>query len=46
MFDTNLFGEMDPAHGNALGGCVNSVVIWDAEMCTVPVWVQCIRQTT
>lgn len=37
MFDTNLFGETDPTHGNALGSCVNSMVIWEAEeMCTVP----------
>lgn len=35
MFDTNLFGEMDPTRGNALGSCVNSMVIWEAEeMCT------------
>lgn len=37
MFDTNLFGEMDPTYRIALGGCVNSMLIWTAkEMCAVP----------
>ena len=31
MFDTRLFGEMDPTHQVALGSCVNSAVIYKAK---------------
>lgn len=43
MFDTNLFGEMDPTRGNVLGSCVNTVVIWGrgGNVHSLCQWVQC-----